>query len=148
MHLKQKTILTMQIIIQFWLEFGDWLGGRGGVFNIYVSFFFCFLFFSFLCYSRFKSLDSWKGVRRGHLENAGHIRSRLGVGGCGLGGSVDVLVAALLAGGEDRARLEAAASRIELPVEQGHAHRSQDQVNNAKRHGPAIWNWIIIGIIN
>lgn len=77
------------------------------------------------------------------LEDAGHIGAGLRVGRCGLCGPVDVLVAALLAGWEDRSRLQGAAPRVELPVEQGHAHGSQDQIDDAERHGPAIHDTIM-----
>lgn len=72
------------------------------------------------------------------LENACHIRSRLRVGRCRLRGAIYVLVAALLIGWKDGAALQATAARIELPVEQSHAQRTQYEIDNGKCNGPAI----------
>lgn len=72
------------------------------------------------------------------LENARHIGSRLRVGRCRLRGTIYVLVAALLIGWKDGAALQAAAARIELPIEQGDAQRTQYEIDNGKCHGPAI----------
>lgn len=75
---------------------------------------------------------------RTHLENAGHIGTRLRIGRCRLRGTINVLIAALLIGRKHGAGLQAAAARIKLPIEQGNAHRTQHHVDDAERNGPAI----------